>query len=171
MTKQIPVIEHCCDKEAYAFFGLAAYLAQVLEQSAINLVIAFRLPEKSLVTQETFELLNENLEKQTFGRLLRACRTEIEISDNSIALLEEVLDLRNMLIHSYFRDRAEEFISESGRVSMMEELQSIISKFHEADDLLEEIYLPLLEKYDVTEEYLTQEFEKMMARAKERDEA
>lgn len=74
-----------------------------------------------------------------------------------------------MLAHRYFRERAEEFMSEAGRQHMKEELQVIIGKLHEADNLLEAIYLPILAKYGVTQEFMILEMAKMQERAKAAD--
>lgn len=169
MSRDIPQIDNCCDKEAYAFFGLAAYMAQVLEHGAINLALAASLPEVHLVTRQLFEKINTSLEKQTFGQLLTACKKAVNIPQATSERLTEALELRNMLAHRYFRERAEEFMSEAGRQHMKEELQVIIGKLHEADNLLEAIYLPILAKYGVTQEFMILEMAKMQERAKAAD--
>jgi hypothetical protein len=170
MNPDIPEIDSCCEKEAYAFFGLASYLAQVLERSAINFALVLQLPEVNLVTRELYESINEALEKKTFGQLLKSCQKEYEIPETSKKVIFEALDLRNELTHRFFYKHSENFISEKGRVEMMKELQVIMGKFREADQALESIYLPIFDKYGVTEEYLTKEYESMMQSAINRDE-
>ena len=49
MSIETPEIDDCCEKEIYAFFGLAAYWAQILEHSALNLAIVLNLPREVLI--------------------------------------------------------------------------------------------------------------------------
>lgn len=167
MNSEVPDIENCCVKEAYAFFGLAAYCAQVLEHGAIHLAYAASLPDVHLVTPALHDELNNSLARKTFGQLLVACRKAVEIPDDTLDKLLEALELRNMLTHRYFRERADKFMSDGGRQLMMSELQEIIRKFKAADTLLEGIYMPILKKYGVTEEYVEKALEKMQHEARE----
>lgn len=166
---EIPEIENCCDKEPYAFFGLACYCAQVFENATLNLAIVLRLPAVDLVSQQLFDELYESLSKKTLGPLLSAVKQEIDLSEEDRVFLEEAVELRNILIHRYFRERAEDFVSAAGREEMKRELQLIISKFKHADQLLEGIYIPLWEKYGVTEELVENELERVRAEAEQRD--
>ena len=165
----IPEIDNCCDKEPYAFFGLAAYWAQTLESGALNLAIVLRLPDVNLVTQDLFEELYSELTRKTLGQLLSQAKKAIDISEANIKYLDEALELRNILTHHYFREHAEDFVSEVGRQEMKEELQGIISKFKNADKILDSIYLPLWEKYGVNEEFIERELEQMRIEAAARD--
>ena len=165
MSLEIPKIDNCCDKETYAFYGLAAYAAQVLEHSALNIAVALKLPEVNLVTQGLFDEIFENFGRKTFGQLLNIVKPHILISESEEIYLKESLELRNILIHHFFREHAENFISASGRIEMIHQLQAIISKLQKADELLEKIYLPLWEKFGVTESYIEAQLEEMKKRA------
>ena len=165
----IPSIDNCCDKETYAFFVLAAYHAQILEEAALNLAVVLRLPEVDLISQELHDDLYESLGRKTFGQLLKVAKLNLNLSDEEAMFLSQTLELRNMLTHRYFRERAEDFISEVGRQKMKKELQGILSEFSKADEILERLYLPLWEKYGVTEECVQREFERMIKRAELRD--
>ena len=165
----IPPIESGDEKEVYAFFGLAAYMAQVLERSAINFALILQLPEVDLVTRELYESSYETLERKTFGKLLRACEKEFELPNHAKEIMDDALKTRNHLIHSYFYEKSEDLISEKGRIEMMEELQGIIGKFQIADKLLESIYLPIYDNYGVSKEYLASEYEARLQRARDRD--
>ena len=169
MNPEIPEIDNCCDKETYAFFGLAAYWGQVLEHSALNLAIVLQLPAVNLVSQELFEELYTTLTRKTFGQLLKASKTVIQVSMDDEEYLGEVLELRNFLIHDYFRENADNFLSEAGRAEMKKALQTIISKFKKADSILEAIYAPLWEKYGINTEFIDEHVKNLYAKAKERD--
>ena len=166
---EIPEIDNCCDKEPFAFFGLTAYYAQVLEEAALNLAVVLRLPEVNLITQELFLDLYESLGRRTFGNLLKVARSELDLTAEDFEFLGATLELRNMLVHRYFRERAEDFISEVGRQEMKKELQSILSEFKKADEILTNLYLPLWEKYGVNEEFVQNEFAQMMEAVERRD--
>jgi hypothetical protein len=74
---EIPEIDNCCDKEPFAFFGLTAYYAQVLEEAALNLAVVLRLPEVNLISQELFLGLYDSLGRRTFGQLLKVAKSEL----------------------------------------------------------------------------------------------
>ena len=166
---EIPEIDNCCDKEVFAFFGLAAYYAQVLEEAALNLAVVLRLPEVNLISQELFLDLYDSLGRRTYGQLLTVAKSNLDLSDENADFLGTTLDLRNLLIHNYFRERAEDFISEVGRREMKKELQTILSEFKKADEILTGLYLPLWEKYGVTEEFFQSKLLQMMEAAEHRD--
>ncbi len=169
MNSEIPEIDNCCEKEIYAFFGLASYSAQVIEAGVINLAVVLRVPEVNVITRDQFDELYNSLGKRTFGQLLKIAKPLIELSDTEERILDEALELRNMLIHRYFSERAEEFMSRAGQNDMKVELQSIIGKFTEADNIIERIYLPLWKKYGVTEEFVESEMERVYKDAALRD--
>lgn len=128
MDAPIPEIDSCCEKEAYAFFGLAVYSAQVMEHGALNLAAVLRLPQINLISEELFDDVFESLSRRTFGQLLNAAKCVISLSPAQELILSEALELRNMLIHRYFSERYEDFVSASGQSEMKRELQGIIAK-------------------------------------------
>lgn len=169
MDPDIPPVENCCDKEPFAFFGLASYWAQVLEHSALNLALVLRLPALELVSKSLFDELYAELTRRTFGHLVKAAQRVVAISDEDRRVLDEALDLRNILTHHYFREHAEDFVSEKGRGEMKEELQRVIAKFKSADYVLEKLYRPLWKKYGVDETFIEQELVNVRNRAQKRD--
>ena len=169
MDAPIPEIDNCCEKERFAFFGLAVYSAQVMEHGALNLAAVLRLPQVNLVSEELFDEFFESLSRRTFGQLLKAAKDVISLSPDQEIILNDALDLRNMLIHRYFSERYEDFVSVSGKNEMKRELQGIIAKFVEADNLIEEIYLPIWKRFGVTEEMVRIEVERIHEKAAMRD--
>lgn len=102
MDGDIPPIESCCEKEVYAFFGLAAYCAQVFEHVALNLALVLRLPGINAVSQDLLDDLYNSLGKQILGRLFHAAKKEVEIPESDAAYIEEAVELRNILVHHFF---------------------------------------------------------------------
>ena len=166
---EIPVPESFEEKETYAFAGLAFYWAQVLEHGALNLAVVLSLPEIGAVTQELFEELFENLSRKTLGQLIKAAKTELTVNAETESMIADALETRNKLIHRFFRDHAEDFISEAGRKIMIEELSAMVLRFKEADAAIEALCIPLWEKYGVDETFINREMKAMVARARDRD--
>ena len=147
---EIPEPDDFSEKEVYAFFGLASYFAQVLEKGVTIMVLALRCKGVRITRSEFDALYTEN-NKKTMGQLLQRARKLIIIPDEIDSLLDEVLLKRNWLIHHYFADRMAHFMTETGRLQMLSELQSLINIFIEADHAIEPIYKPILEKLGINE--------------------
>lgn len=166
---EVPPIDGCCDKEVFAFFGLVAYSAQVLEHAALNLALVLQLPAVDKITKQDFDKLYQHLTRKTFGQLISAAREVIEVSEDQEAVLKSAVDLRNYTTHRYFRDRAEDFVSVAGQNEMKREMQKFIAQLTEADHVLTGLYQPLWDKYGVTEEYIQDQMQTLARRAQERD--
>ena len=151
--------EHC--KEVYAYFGLAMYRAQCVEQSIVQLLIFFdfftiNVPAFSTRDkwEEGFDRFDKELSEKTMGQLLNLIRKlEILDRDNEI-ILSNVLKKRNWLVHSFFVDYALDFMSENGRNNMIDELSNSIALFNSVEDILKPISHNAALKYGLTDEVL-----------------
>jgi hypothetical protein len=164
----IPIPEQYDEKEVYAFFGLAAYTAQVLERGVIILSVVMRIGSIPKVTRNLIDELYANFEAKTFGRLLKYARNSNVIQGDLFDDLDNALQLRNKLIHRFFYENAENFMSIQGRKIMIDELRSMSNIFEKIDQKLEPISLSLWEKYGVTKEYIDKEYEQLIIRAKDK---
>lgn len=171
MKLEVPSPDYDNPKEVWAFFGLTAYSANLIEQSLVNLAAVLKLPAVGLVTQDIFERTFQELDGKTLGQLLHAARKVADIPDDLDGLLRDVLDKRNSLIHSFFWDHSEELLSETGCHEMIDELREMIAFFVEVDLRLQEVYRPLWEKYGVNEEFIRKELDQAHERARTRDTA
>jgi len=165
----LPVVDNCCEKETYAFAGLAFYWASVLEHGALNLAVVLALPDVGALTREQFDETFESLSRRTLGQLLNAAKTQISISQETKTVIEDAVIARNLLIHRFFRDHAEDFISENGKAAMKNECLSLIKKFKAADFAIERIYMPLWEKYGVDDNFVEDQMAQMEEQARKRD--
>ena len=150
-------------KETYAHFGLAHYLAQVLEHGVVNALVYLELIPSKIHTkqqrsrEEWLQYFDEFMDRKfeaTLGRLIKGLREHDVVTDELEAALVPALRARNWLSHGYFRDRASEFMTEVGRESMISELQEFQNLFEKADTLLESALKPTRLKYGFTEEKL-----------------
>jgi hypothetical protein len=161
----IPEPENYSEKEVYAFFGLAAYSAQVLEKGLVNLVVTFRTFGLS-ITRAEFDVIFDAHDSRTLGQLLRAARDQhIPIPDETDKLLARALERRNYLNHDFFADHAGHFMTERGRSTMIRRLSDLTMLFRRADRGCEPIYKPLLDRLGLNEQLLHKLSEELIHRA------
>ncbi len=148
-------------KTVYAQFGLALYLAQVLEHGLANaLMCAELLPRRAgkpvprKEWEAEFDAFMDQQFEQTLGRLIRGLSSVTTVPNDLEGLLTEALKKRNFLTHHFFRERAELFMSRHGREKMIQELERAQKIFDAADERLTEIAKPLREKYGLSDERL-----------------
>lgn len=146
-------------RDVYAYYGLAMYWSQCVEQSMfIHLMFLEFFPKKvkgfsnAAKWASDFDRYEEVELGKTMGRLLQKLKSEGQPTEEVSALLASVLQRRNWLAHSYFSSRAIEFMHESGRSDMIEELQEATELFREAAAKLDAITMPIARRYGYTEE-------------------
>ena len=169
MSIEIPHPDYDNPKEIWAFFGLTAYSANLIEQSLVNLAVVLQLPALNLLSREAFEETFGDLEERTLGQLLKAARLATSIPDDLDELLHQALRKRNYLIHRFFREHAEDALSNAGRRLMINELRDMLAFLKDLDPRLQRIYLALWQEYGVDDDFIRKEFAEMQARARERN--
>ena len=159
-------------REVYAHFGLAVYLAQVLEHGLVNAMVYLDLfpsnGRKVRTPAEWAERVDSFMDghfENTLGRMVKNLRTVTQVPDDLENLLSQSLKKRNWLVHEYFRVKAADFMSASGRDLMIAELEQAQGLFAAADRRLEAVVKPIREKYGHTDELLALELERMKEEA------
>jgi hypothetical protein len=147
----VPEAESAELKEVYAFFGLAAYMGQVLEKSFVTFLAILR-SEGVLITRAQYIAISDYLDTRTLGQLLREAKSAIAIPAADAALLEEALRLRNHLVHQFFADHAPASMTEPGRALMIEDLRIRTATFQRAEATMVRLSEPTLLKYGLTPE-------------------
>lgn len=155
-------------KEVYAHFGLAMYMAQVLEHGIVNAFIFLELlpKTKGKWSPDEFESYLDSEFDKTLGRLIGKLRKLTSIDNNLESLLDLALKKRNWLVHHYFRERAAELLSTSGRNSMILELLQSRDLFKETDEKLEAVITPLMNQVGLTTDKLEEHLKKFKEKAK-----
>lgn len=159
-------------REVYARFGLAVYCAQVLEHGIVNaLVILELIPSRRHLARSAdewgteFDAFMDRHFQATMGRMMRDLRAVARVDDGLEQLLSEALRKRNWLVHHFFRERATEFMSSTGRKKMLSEVDRCRDLFYSADKCLEATVAPLRLKAGLTDELLAREYERMKRKA------
>jgi hypothetical protein len=152
-------------RDTYAYFGLAVYMAQVLEHGLVNAMLVASIAGGKRLSPSDVDAFMDKKFELTLGRLIRDLRAHITV-DNSLAeVLALALEKRNWLAHAYFRERADDLMTEHGRLAMMVELQSARDSFKVADDKLDEIVRPLRDRLGMTEEKIEAEMRRVLSEA------
>ena len=166
---EIPDPDYDDPKELYAFFGLAAYCAGLLESSLINLLAAVRISAPGAIPATHSDEIFEALSELTFGRLLKEIQKVTRISPTTVILLEEARDKRNFLIHRFFSVHAETLLTDTGIRIMIDELRDFALLFRRADEKADKLWRTAWNALGVTEGQMEVVFEEMRSEAIVRD--
>jgi hypothetical protein len=168
-------------REVYAHAGLALYLAQCLEHEIVNslgLAEIVRIwqtnrpqsgGELAAYRTRVDEIWDENYER-TLGQLMNLLRkSNIAIPVNLDSLLRESLQVRNRLVHEYFRERAKDWFESDGRQAMANELENMQELFKKTDHTLHEVTAKIRNAFGMTEDKVNLVGDLMKANASEED--
>ena len=146
-------------REVFARFGLAIYQAQCLERQ-LALILATKYGPGP--TSAEFDGMLEDLFSRTLGTLVIEIRTVAHLSGDEEKRLQQGLNTRNWLTHRYFWERSIELLSESGRASMIEELQDAADSLHSLDELFTVKTIEWAEHIGVTQQLVDKEVERLV---------
>jgi hypothetical protein len=157
-------------KEVYAQFGLALYMAQVLEHAIVNALLCCDLiPNRRRQVlspadwaYEVDEFMDGHFEN-TMAKLIKGFKKVTAVPAELEACLEESLKARNFLAHSYFRERIELWFTEEYRNMMIVELQAARDLFKRTDMLIDQIVKPLQRRYGITDQVIDRAMEELKA--------
>jgi hypothetical protein len=166
---KVPEPEGSDAKEVYAFFGLCAYFAQVLERGLINLAVILNARGITSVTRRAVEDAFDRAEHRTLGQLIADVRRKVDVPPDLESALNRALDDRNFLMHRFFAVHDTDFASTAGRRAMIAELAELTRGFQQTDGGVESMTLPLWAKIGITKEVLEREFQRMFADAEASD--
>jgi len=150
-------------REVYAKYGLAMYLAQVIEHGLANLVL-YAGTFHRIVTDETHvDALLDEMFSKTMGGQLHAVLGLIEFSEDQIERLQQVQKKRNMLAHSFWRERVGKTGSQAGRNDLLAELDAICEEFGTVNTEMDWMAMALMGLQGITPEMFRAEVEQLKA--------
>lgn len=147
----IPEPDDLGPKEVYSFFGLTAYLGQVMEKGLLILAVVLNIAQIPKVTRGLVENLFTSFEDKTFGQLINIAVKTAGMSESLYKQLKQALWYRNHLTHHFFYEHSDDFITEAGRKIMIIKLQEMMNYFIEADHNIETYSSSLWKKYGITQ--------------------
>ncbi len=122
-------------REVYAYYGLAVYLAQCLEHGIVIALLYTKLIPRehsrakagkafsATDFEKRFDIFMDKQFEETMGGLISRLLKSATLPAGFDTQLIKAKELRNFLIHRYFRERAEGFVSKMGRQAMLIELK------------------------------------------------
>lgn len=159
--REIPEPDYDDPKELYAFFGLAFYKAQVLEQGVVNLAVALNAQGKERVTAGDVLDLYEKYERKTFGNVLRAARQLFTFPPSIEDDLEKALNYRNYLAHAFFAEHSEDALHEEGRRRMIDELRTILEFIARVDAEFDSVWMSAWHPLGITKDCFERKFKEI----------
>ena len=166
----IPTIAEGDAQDVYAFVGLTLYSASVLEAELINLAVGLRASLKADGHyRDELEAWFDQHEAMTFGALLAVIRRLTTVSVETEETVSQALKTRNRFVHSFFRDHAEDFLSQPGRRGMIEKLRQHAILFRKADRILSQETSRIWKSLGLTDETIEREMALLKDRASARD--
>lgn len=163
-------------REVYPRFGLAIHHAQVLEHGLVNCLAMLELiPSRRDLAHSQAEwraavdAFFDRRFEASMGRLMMALREVTSIPTDLEGLLREALQRRNWLAHDFFRERAAEFGTPSGREQMLLEVDACRAVFEAADSRLDGITRPLRLSAGITDELMDREYRRMYGAVRKHD--
>ena len=143
-------------RDTYAHFGLAIYQVQVLEHTIVNAMVVARMPDRDRISRRAIDGFMDREFDRTLGRLVRELGKYASVPDDLVDVLSQALEKRNWLVHDYFRERAEQFVTDSGCHQMIAELDVAQRQFHSAGERLDLLLRPVRERFGVTDEAIAE---------------
>lgn len=142
----------------YAYFGLAIYFGQCIEETfSIMLWTDGIFKKKPKANKEVNEIIDsiENSRK-TMGKLLNEVKQSYKFTKKQIIALDEILKDRNYLAHKYFKLNIQKFYSEVGQLEMIKYFCDFIEKSELIDKELNSLYRNYTDKLGLTDEKISE---------------
>ncbi|MFY0690281.1 MAG: hypothetical protein JXQ90_24160 [Cyclobacteriaceae bacterium] len=156
-------------KQVYAYFGLAIYFAQVLEQHAINMIVIRKIFKQKLTSQTAINELWDNYEgsKKTFGGLVNEINQLYELSDDHKIKLNQFRDKRNFIAHDYFKFNVDIFYNEKGKIRMVQDFIGFREEAQEMDSILTNYFEKYKEILGLTKDRIDELMSELINKSKE----
>ena len=123
-------------KMTFAHFGLAYYRASVLEHEIVNILSMTRLVTARHEAEQLLSSPWDDKFKATMGVLVKQLEQHAHNDPDLVRDLIEAMRLRNYLAHAFWRERAEDFLTEAGRSRMINDLRAARNHFIAVDERL-----------------------------------
>ncbi|MBW8192762.1 hypothetical protein K0504_17120 [Neiella marina] len=144
-------------KDVYAYYGLASYYAQSLDQGvARTLVFLQNFPRDKKQTTTSDESLS-------VASQLTELLEKLGVSTDQLKTdLEKAEATRNWLVNTYFVDRSIELMNSSGRELMISELEESKEFFAGVAKTVSDIFLATAETYGLSEDSLAELMDQLL---------
>ncbi|AOZ94311.1 hypothetical protein [Paenibacillus crassostreae] len=135
MTYRLLDSDH--SRDVFAYFGLAVYSSQALEQQLVNLLMLMKLSEGKIPSEEDFTELYQRKLSSSLGQLVQEIQHHFPFSEEETIQLKKLWKQRNYIVHDYFKERIQETFSPGGRSRMIRELKSFTEQSQKLEKKLQ----------------------------------
>lgn len=138
----------------YAYFGLAVYFSQVLEETFSIMLWTDRIFKKKVKTNKEVNEIIDAIEnsKKTMGVFINEVKHSYSLTEQLTIDLKTILEKRNYLVHKYFKIEIQKCYSDLGRKEMLEYFGSFIDQSQSIDSELNKYYSKYTAKMGFTKE-------------------
>ena len=148
-------------KEVYARFGLAVFKAQVFDHALVNLLMVTGVIDQQ-VSAEQIDQFFEDLFKKTTGGLVTNASNQSRLDVEDLATCRAAVAGRNRLIHQFFREHSDNFMTSRGQQLMLDDLGEIADLIQRADDACHRVMMTIGKPYGFTAELVDQHLQEMI---------
>lgn len=150
-------------KTIYAYFGLAIYFGQILEETFSTMLWTDGIFKNKVKTNKEVREIIDAVEnsRKTMGRFITDVKKAYNLSEDLIKELKDVLDKRNYLVHKYFKLEIQKSYSELGRKEMLKYFCDFIDQSKSIDSNLTSYYQQYKLKMGFTDEKIEELVQQM----------
>jgi hypothetical protein len=162
-SKMTPEDQHSFTR-LYIAVGMAVQMAQLVEKElALVLLLPTHSEGKRLPTADEINKTKEEVDRMTFGQLLRRLKRVATISPEFEQRLDEGLRKRNFLIHHFFDFYGADIAITSVREKMIAELESIQELLHPLYQKFSELSYESFKAWGMTDEQIQRKIGRLEA--------
>lgn len=154
-------------KLIYAYFGLAVYQSQCLEETFAMMLWTSKLFQDEIKTSREVNEIIDKIEqsKRTMGNFINEIKKKYDLPEDTTKRLGIILDKRNYLVHKFFKLEIQKVYSEYGQWEMIEYFCKFIDEAKQLDGELAEYYESYRRRIGITDLMI----EKIMAEFKQEE--
>ena len=136
-------------REVYAHFGVAVYLAQVIEHGVVNLLSVTQIQQEA-TSQIDYDERVSAVFRKTFGALVKKLGTQLDEDPGLVEDMGAALEKRNYVVHRFWRERVQLTRTAQGRNRLIAELQELQELFSSVDQRVDRVTFKYSEANGVT---------------------
>lgn len=158
-------------KLIYAYFGLAVYFSQCLEETFSIMLWTDRIFKKKVKTNKEVNDIIDTIEnsRKTMGSFINEVKQSYDLPEELREDLGIILSKRNYLVHKYFKLEIQKMYSETGRKEMLGYFCKFIDDSKEIDKELKSYYSAYTERLGLTDERIEELMDEMKNEEIERE--
>lgn len=148
----------------YAYFGLAIYFSQILEETFSIMLWSDKIFKQEVQTSSEVNEIIDTIEnsKKTMGNFINEVKQSYSLTEKLTIELKLILGKRNYLVHKYFKIEVQKLLSGKGRKEMLKYFCDFMDEAQSINEELQVYYSKYTDSLGLTQERI----EELMAEMK-----